>query len=424
MAEHETRRQSRGWDPSLILAAIGTVAFYAVVHQPSMRGTLLYHYTTEHVVEYVVVALFIWGIIDVALKLLAIPREMAALRVNWLPPRGAREAAANAAVLLEQLQARPKWQLRSRLGKRLLLALGYVHERGTAEGHQEYLQYLADQDDEATHSNYTLLRFAVGVTPILGLVGTVVHFGTALGGISFEKIDESLPLVVSEMGTAFNTTTIALATAITMMFLMYLCERIERSIIRSINRYVDCELLNRFEVKHAEVAPFLSSIRSAHEEALQMMTATLQQLIGTWSGTLESLFQKFDQRQAQDSQSWEAALGKLTEHHKAYDAERSAQLQQSLTVLDAKQAGHLEQIRGLLVRVESMRDDWRGLAGVLQSIAQGEGQLVELQAVLNQNLATIHQSQQLEEALHVLTAAIHLLTSRQQGFGSRDALAA
>jgi biopolymer transport protein ExbB/TolQ len=424
MAEIDTRRQSRGWDPSLILAAVGTVAFYAVVHQPSMRGTLLHHYTTEHVVEYVVVALFIWGIIDVGLKLLAIPREMAALRLQWLPPRGAREAASNAAVLIEQLQSRPQWQLRSRLGKRLLLALGYVHERGTAEGHQEYLQYLADQDDEATHTNYTLLRFAVGVTPILGLVGTVVHFGTALGGISFEKMDESLPLVVSEMGTAFNTTTIALGTAITMMFSMYLCERIERSIVRSINRYVDCELLNRFEVKHAEVAPFLSSIRSAHEEALQMLTATLQQLIGTWSGTIETLFQKFDQRQAQDSQSWEVALQRLAEHHQSYDAERSKQVQQSLTTLDAKQAAHLEQIRGLLGRVESLGKDWREFVDVLQGIARGEGQLVELQAILNQNLAAVHQSQQFEEALHVLTAAIHLLTSRQQGMGSRDALAA
>ena len=75
-----------------------TVAFYAVMLQPSMRGTVLYHYTTEHAVEYVVVALFFWGLWDVVLKFLSFPRQLAALRQEWLPPRTVREPVENAAV--------------------------------------------------------------------------------------------------------------------------------------------------------------------------------------------------------------------------------------------------------------------------------------------------------------------------------------
>src|SRR5580704_1832605 len=83
-------------DPSFILAAVATAVFYAVVYLPSMKGTLLYHYTTEHAVEYVIVAVFIWGIIDIVWKFLAFPREIMALRQEWLPPRQGREPASNA----------------------------------------------------------------------------------------------------------------------------------------------------------------------------------------------------------------------------------------------------------------------------------------------------------------------------------------
>src|SRR5262249_55316933 len=154
-------------------------------------------------------------------------REMLSLRYDWLPARVAREPVATAARLLEHLRARPRWLQKSRVGKRLAQALGYVTESGSADEYREYLQYLADQDGERTYSNYTLMRFLVAVTPVLGLVGTVVHFGTALSGISFDEMADRLPVVVGEMGTAFNTTTVALAAAITMMFSMFLCERTE-----------------------------------------------------------------------------------------------------------------------------------------------------------------------------------------------------
>ena len=43
---------------------------------------------------------------------------------------------------------------------------------------------------------------------------------------------------------------------------------------------------------------------------------------------------------------------------------------------------------------------------------RGEGELVKLQAVLNQNLHGIRETQQIDQALHGLSAAIHLLTAR------------
>ncbi len=105
-------------------------------------------------------------------------------------------------------------------------------EKCSAKDYREHLRYLAEQDEDAAHATYVLIRFVIGVTPVLGFLGTVIHFGTALSGISFDEMTEKLPTVVGEMGTAFNTTSVALVAAMTMMFSLFLCQRIERSITR------------------------------------------------------------------------------------------------------------------------------------------------------------------------------------------------
>jgi biopolymer transport protein ExbB/TolQ/polyhydroxyalkanoate synthesis regulator phasin len=386
-----------------------------------MRDTVLYHYTTEHIVEYVIVALFIWGIVDVVLKFVSFPKELLALRQEWLPARTAREPIERAKALLEQLAARPAWMQRSRVGQRLAQALGYVTERGSVEEYREYLEYLAEQDDERTYSGYTLMRFAAAVTPVLGLVGTVVHFGTALSGISFDQMADRLQVVVSEMGTAFNTTTVALAAAITMMFSMFVCERIEHGIVRSIDRLVQRELLHRFETRDPNLGPHLSAMKSAHDESLRGITATLQKLITVWTQTLDTVFQRFDARQQHELRGWEKVLDAIQQRHESYDDKRDQRFQQMLSAFDSRQQAHQAQVQGLAERVVSLKEDLAHYVEALHDINQGEGRLIELQAVLTENLRLLNQTQQIEDALHGLSAAIHLLTARQRATGQSAA---
>ena len=61
-----TRRQGMGF--SFLLGVAATAGFYALVFFTPLRDTMLYRYTTEHAVEYVIVALFCWGLMDVLLK--------------------------------------------------------------------------------------------------------------------------------------------------------------------------------------------------------------------------------------------------------------------------------------------------------------------------------------------------------------------
>ncbi len=411
-------------DPSFILAGLGTFAFYYVVYQPSMQGSVLHRYTTEHVVEHVIVALFIWGIVDIFRNFLAFPREMFALRRDWLPPRQGRESAANASVLLAQVKAKSRWLQESKLGKRLIRALEFVTEKGSADEYREHLMYLAEQNEDNTHSNYTLMRFVIGVTPVLGFLGTVVHFGTALSGFSADEVTDKLPEIVSEMGQAFNTTTVALSAAMTMMFALFVCERTERGIDHTIDRLVERELLNRFEAKDANITPFLSAVQSANEAALQAIAGTLQRQIDVWSQTLDVLFQRFDERQQNEAHGWNSALDVLQRRQESFDSGREERLRQVLTIVDSRQEKHMAQIQVLLERAISVKDDFAGLAKAMRDLSSDDGKLIELQGHLADNLRVLRETQQIEDALHGLTGAIHLLTARHRQTGLHDSAAA
>jgi hypothetical protein len=225
------------------------------------------------------------------------------------------------------------------------------------------------------------------------------------------------------MGTAFNTTSVALVAAMTMMFSLFLCQRIERSITRSIDRLVDRELLKRFEFKDPSITPFLSALQSANEEALSAINATLARQIEVWVAALDSVFQRFDQRQGQEVQNWQQALEVLEQRHEAYDTNREERLGQTLSLAESRQEAQFSEIRSLVERALSLRDEFAAFMKTLDQIARGEGKLVELQETLSENLRAIHETQQIDKALHGLTAAIHLMTARQYQSGSHSAAA-
>lgn len=392
----------RALDPAILLGAAGTVVFYAVMHQPFMEHTLLHRFTTEHPVEYVIVALFIWGLVDIALKLCSFPKEKWALQQELLPPRHGREPVANASLMLEQFLAQPQWLQETRVGRRLVRALEHIEEKGSADDFRNHLHYLADQDEDVVNGSYTLTRFIIGLTPVLGFLGTVVHFGTALGGVSFEEMAEKLPLVVSEMGEAFNTTCAALVAAITMMISLFICERIDTGILRAISRLFDRELDNRFEVKDPSITPFLAAVQSANDSALGAINGTLQKQIEVWSEAVGKLYAKFDERQTLEAVAWRDALDVLQQRHEEYDGKREERLHQLLALIESRQDKFMAHIQSTLERAVTLRDDFSGLLQAIEAIARGEGRLVELQSVLAENLRVLRETQEIDGQMHEL----------------------
>ncbi len=281
----------------LLLACSATAIYYAIMLQPSMHGTVLGRYTTKNPVDYAITFLFLWSLIDLAMKCLAFPGEMLSPRHEWLPERNGQQPVSDAAALIPKESELSGWQLRSRICSRITKALQYAVEHGVGQDYRDQIKYLSGKAEEETLARYSVVRFAIAITPMLGFLGTVVHFGTALSGISFEEMDSRLADVVSHMGEAFNTTTSALAAAMTAMFFLFLAERTDKGIDAAVDRYVERELETRF-VAERKIAPELDGVQSAHDDALLIMRQTLERQVQLWTEALGGLFQQFEQRQA------------------------------------------------------------------------------------------------------------------------------
>ena len=399
-------------DASFLIGAVCTTIFYMILLSPGMKDSTLHRYTTEHLVEYVVVALTFWGLADVLRKIAGFPREILALRHQWMPKREGRVPASAAVGLLKLVDSQPSWLKESRIGRRFAAALEYVVENGAGNEFRDQLQLLAHQDSERMTASYTLIRFVVRITPVLGFLGTVVHFGTALNGITLDKMSDQLGVVVSEMGHAFNATTVALAAAMCMMFCQFVCEWIEKAILQHIDHTVEDELFNRFELKDASISPFLRVIKEANDDSLKLMAANLENQTATWVEAFEMILQRLDARQKIEGHAWTQALETLHSRHESYDAVREERLRQILEAIGERQDRFMEQIHGAIDKAAMLRGDFSEVVKTVQGIAQGEGRLIELQATLSDNLRVIHETRQIEDAVHGLTGAIHLLTAR------------
>jgi biopolymer transport protein ExbB/TolQ len=399
-------------DLPLLVAVALTVVFYLVVSREAFNDTLIQRYTCEHIMEYVVVAFFIWGLVDVVFRVCSFPLEVLALRHYRFVPRTAKEPVENSKAMFAVLMAQPRWFLDSRLGQRLQKALGYLQDKESADGFNEYLQYLATQDDELTYANFGLVRFICWVAPVLGILGTVIHFGSAFGGLSVDEIGDNLAKVVGEIGTAFNTTTVALAAAITMMLCLFLCERTERGIVHSINRRVDLELLNRFEVVDESITPFLHAVQSASQVSVQAVSAAVEKQLQLWSTAFQQLQQKSEQRLQTHAQLWEQSLLKMHERFEQSDALREQKMMRIVEESQSQRTDHKAHVQGLLAQIGGMQTHFAKLTETLAGVLKGEGELIKLQTSLSDNVRTLRESQQLDQAMHGLTAAIHLLTAR------------
>lgn len=368
-----------------------SIAFYVVIELPQFEGSPLRKYTTEHATEYVIVILFLWGVSDLVIRFLEFGRERTALAHDWLPPREGPEPPENAWEMFERLQDAPTWLQETKMARRFRLALGYVNQRRSADGFQEYLQDLAEREADETHANYSFGRFIFTISPLLGLLGTVVHFGVALSGLSLDQLNAKLPIMVTRMGTAFNTTCVALSVAMAIKFLQFLVERVEEGIVRSVNMRAEAELLNRFQCSDITLAPFLDALEQSQHSTLLAVEQCVQQQIDLWAN----------------------ALNREQERWSSMDDYRANKLEQLIDVVQERQSTHDERVQSTVHQLSQLNAVTTQLAESLST----DGRLVHLQSRLVENLELLHRTQKFDQALHSLTAAIHLLT----GHGPRMA---
>jgi hypothetical protein len=411
--------------PSTNLAAFVVGVPLAVVllflfHKGPLHHTFLYRYI-ERPVEGVELMMFCCAVSALGAKFLQNLLERRAFQADVLPPwNGQAVPVGEAANLLTGLRRLPQRLQNTFLVQRVRAILDFLCQRGSAAELDDQMRALLDNDAVVLEGSYALTRFITWAIPILGFLGTVLGITDAISGATPEVLEKNMSQVTDGLSYAFDATALALSLTMITMFCSFLVERSEQSTLEAVDREVERQLAHRFQRIAGDSGPFVESLRQNTQVLLDATGQLVQRQAEVWARALTENERRMNEASARQQEQMAGALeaalkGTLQTHSQLLAAlekqaiERSARLFEQLGTLASvvRDYGHDQQ--AALGRVgEGLAAQVAALGGLQQS----EHHLLQLQAGLQQNLAALAGAGTFEQAVHSLTAAIHLLTAR------------
>jgi biopolymer transport protein ExbB/TolQ len=391
-----------------------------LMHFGPLRDTPARRYVS-HPVECVEVVLFSCALGALLAKLWTYRTERRACRTEVLPRwDGQPVAVEKAAHLLAELDQVPRRLHGTFLVRRVAAVLDFLCSRGSAAELDDHLRTLADNDSIALEGSYSLIRFITWAIPILGFLGTVLGITGAISGVTPEVLEKSLSTVTDGLALAFDATALALGLTMISMFLTFLVDRCEQGVLEAVDGYADRQLAHRFQRDAVKGEAFAEVVRQQTQVLVQGTEQLVQRQAAVWAQTLEETSRRQAQAEEHAQQHFTLALETALERTLQTHAHRLDAMEKQAATQAGEMADRLAKL-ATTVR-DTGREQQAALAKVAQAVAaqtealarlqDGEKQLLRLQEVLHQNLRAVAGTGAFEEAIHSLTAAVHLLTAR------------
>lgn len=418
MSEQLVETNGRGFVASLLRmpvlwGGLATAGFYSLVHFEVLQGEMIERYFASHPVEYVSAALFFVGLAALAIKWLDIRRFSRLPQEPLLGPLPeVRQRAHHAELLLAVLRREEQWLRSTYLGRRLEKALDKIKLKGSADSLETELRNLADDDAYRAHQGYALVRIIVWAIPILGFLGTVIGITLAVAELKPTNLNEIGP-VVAGLSVAFDTTALALALSIVLMFAMFFATQSENKALAIAEARAEAELIGRFERTTPAGEDSSRAVRAATEELLRSMETIVQRQADLWRTTIDAAHQHWENlsqaTEQQISHSLEKALvASLQTHHEHL---RQTEQEASGKWLDRwEQMHHMMQENASAVNAQ--QGELRQHGELMLKVVDATGRVIQLEDALNQNLDSLANSVNFEETINTLNAAVSLFTAR------------
>jgi len=394
-----------------------TFGVYALLPEIAASDSLLVRYLASHPVEYVETWLFLWAMVALAAKALDLVRQRLALRYRLLPPSQGNSAPVSEATRwLDELGKLPRWVQSSFAGLRVRGALEFVESRGSTEGLDDHLRSQSDADANAVEGSYALIRFITWAIPILGFLGTVLGITDAIANVTPEQLATSISGVTGGLAIAFDTTALALIFSMGVMFFGFVLDRGEQGVLQAVDSLAERELAHRFERQGTEGNALLGLVGKNAQLMLQSMEQLVQRQADVWARSLTALQSRLEQSERQQHERVLATLTQALDRSLKAHQDRLLELEKRFSVELGQGLVPLQEVSRQLAQTQHALAQQ---AALMQPLLDSEQQILRLQESLNQTLHGLASSGSFQEAVHSLTAAIHLLTARAESAQAR-----
>lgn len=199
------------------------------------------------------------------------------------------DSTAMAERFLSALGARSAADRQSSLASRIVAVLEFVRSRQSVQEVDQQLKHLANQDADAQHESYSLIRLMVWAIPMLGFLGTVLGISEALGGLNLGADADLSALITSlksSLYVAFDTTALALTFGVALMFAQFGLDRVETENLRQVDALTDSFVHTHFQVAAAQTEQPSRAISRMGQALLKATFSLVEHQHELWNESL------------------------------------------------------------------------------------------------------------------------------------------
>lgn len=228
-------------------------------------------------------------------------------------------------------------------------------------------------DSNAVSSSYALVKVFVWAIPILGFIGTVQGIGQAVGAFSatmsaagdMSALKDSFGAVTSGLGTAFDTTLLALVLSIFIMFPMSSMQKSEQGLLNWVDEYCNENLLKRIKEEGISSDSLPDSIdNKALQAAVNAALAPHHAEMRVWSKKLEAMGESLNQ---QIVKAWGKVDEQMQAHHDKALREMTKAMETYQQLTDKLKTKSEEQAKAMAEMVSQTTDLQQRVANTMQT---------------------------------------------------------
>jgi biopolymer transport protein ExbB/TolQ len=250
---------------SLILALIIVHSFYVLLVRPKAEAVLAEQATMMQVDEnyvqersvWVIIrdfeqeacfVLMLWAFAIMAYKSTIVARERKLLEADLVPlGEGTKILPEDAREYSRQIQSLPSSGQRYLLPRALLTGLHRFTATRSIQDVTTTAHGVCEAESERLESELSMVRYIAWAIPSIGFIGTVRGIGDALGQ-AHKAVEGDIAGVTQSLGTAFNSTFIALLISIVLMFLLHQLQLHQERLVLETETYLDQHLIQHLQV--------------------------------------------------------------------------------------------------------------------------------------------------------------------------------
>jgi biopolymer transport protein ExbB/TolQ len=195
------------------------------------------------------VILGLWAFAIIGYKSWRARRERALLSRDLVHvPEGMRILPEDAREYARPLESLPPVEAECLLPRALLAALYRFGATRNIQDVSDAARGVCDAEADRLDSELSMLRYIAWAIPAIGFIGTVRGIGDALGE-AHRAVSGDVSGVTEGLGTAFNSTLVALLISIVLMFLLHQLQLAQERLVLDGETYLDRNLIRHMQVR-------------------------------------------------------------------------------------------------------------------------------------------------------------------------------